>query len=374
MNENDRAAIVSDVSEWRDPTEADEKLFAALSPGGAIARFGKSYNALNTNNRMIFMFFGSFTERYRLASGSFDADDFHPYFRYVTKRAYFRPGDEILTFDGPITRPDKIKKYFNQYAPSLYAIYLNSPSFAVDLALANCDTEELACREFFVVPPESGKIKKLFASVYGLRKCGLITSDGIIRIVSGDTDVASVPKAVIPPLPAASSLDIDSAEDFYAGFYGAFAEMIDAVSPYEFPFNLGSQNKPFADITVYRLGFAALHSHRYNAVPRALKEIIRDASGLYVSFLPLNVDEFGVSPFSADKILYAITKDISSSVRGPKVRTCMAAKFITAAITSDMFGGYGIENFQATDNASGGVILLTEKPFEARQVGRLVLA
>ncbi|MDD4125251.1 MAG: hypothetical protein PHW77_05975 [Eubacteriales bacterium] len=362
MNDKEREMFV--FSEGRDPSEAEEALYEAFLPKGVIGRRGVAYNALKTPNRKIFGIFTSYIGYYRLASGVFTADDFHLYFLHVTKRSYFRPTDEIWTFDGTIDRPEIIKKYFNRYAPSLYSVFVGCRSFAVDIALAGCDTEGLAERGYFILPAGSKSISKLNGAVRGLRRCGIITSDDKIRIVSGEADIAILPKAVIPPPPAPSLLAIDESNDFDAGLLDAFAESVDAASPYAFPFGFDPPDKKPDNYTVYRLGYAAQLSRRRTVTPDRLKGRITDAAGLYVSFYPLTNDEQGISGVSADKILYAISLCLPG-------RSCVAVKYYGGNIRNDMFPGYTITNFKQADNLFGGAIILSEKPLNAIQIGRL---
>jgi hypothetical protein len=230
MNDRDREAFI--LSEGREPTEADEKLFEAFLPEGSIGRFGLRYGMFNTDNGLIYNVFSSCLIKYRIASDSFSASDFHPYMSCVTKRSYYRPTDEIWSYDGVINCTGKIKKYFNYYASSLYAVCENCRSFAIDLYSIGCDIEGLAGRSYFIFPAGSGKAAGLVPYAYGLRRCGVVTSDDKIRIFSGDAETASLPKAIIPSFPDAVPLSVNDPQDFNAGYLTALSEVIGMLTPY----------------------------------------------------------------------------------------------------------------------------------------------
>lgn len=348
----------------RQPNELEIMLYDAFLPEEIIGRNGVMYNMLKTSNPKVFGVFDSYMKLYKLASSSFSADDFHPYFMHVIKHSYYRPGDEIWTVDS-IVAPRVIKKFFNRYSPSLYSVFSRSRSFAIDISLAGGSIEGLASREYFVFPSGSGSVSKLISATRGLRRCGVVTSDDIIRLVSGNEDAAALPVSVIPPLPLPAALEVDDAGDFDAGFITAFSKAIDLATPFEFPFRVDFPGKEYKNHSLYKLGYAGRLSRLYNVIPPEFKGKITNPAGISVWFLPLAADENGISTMVSDRVLYAVS--------GYKPAFgCVAAKFTEGEITGDMFPGFDISDFHPVENKTGGVIVLSQNMFNAYYVGRLV--
>ncbi|MGI6716720.1 MAG: hypothetical protein ACOX3X_05925 [Eubacteriales bacterium] len=353
-------------SEGREPNEVDEELYKAFLPDGIIGINGVPYNTVKTSNSKIFGIFNAYMRSYRLSSGCVCADDFHPYFLFVTRKTYFRPTDEIWTFD-EIVFPKLVGRMFNRYSHSLYSVFTRCQSFALDISLAGGSLEEAARRSYFVFPKGSANMAKLFRATKGLRMCGVITSDDKIRLVSGNEDVAVLPKAAIPPQPAPAALEIDSYDDFDTGYLTAFSKSVDLATPFKFPFVIPSYGKDYKNRVVFNLGYAGRLSRFNCIIPDENKGRINIAEGLSVCYVPMEADEMGISPLAADRIIFTL------SGYNP-IQGCLAAKYVPGGISKDMFTGYEIADYRHVEYPRGGVIFLTQSPVNAIYLGRLVKA
>ena len=267
----------------------------AFLPGGVIGRDGVGVTVFKTNISPIFSLFKAFAERSGASSGvvyPYELDSFTVYRR---KKSFFRPTDVIYTAD-KITISKKAARSVDYYCGSLYELFVSCPSFTIDTSLIGTNNIiSLAERIYFVFPAGKKRLVEKTASfTSGLRQCGIVTSDGMIRFIRNgifeEFEKSSVPAA--SPI----SLAVNSPHDFNCGCFDAFDKCLENASKYRFPFRDVFGNYDYSDAFTYRLGQLAVSSRDFSDGYCFQTENSINCAGFCVSVIPLFCDN-GIFPF-----------------------------------------------------------------------------
>lgn len=349
----------------RQPTEGDEELYSLFLPDGDIGKWGKSYKTFSTDDAEAFGFFSSYMENNPLSDGTFCAAGFNPFFMFSGKSVYFRPTDEIFLLEDMFVPSKSTKKAFGYYSPSLYALVKSCKSIALELGGSE-KIESLAGKSFFVFPSDSKKAKKLAQNSVNLRKIGVVTSDGVIRVfVNGaEVSIAALPKAVIPPVVAGESLEMDDSgrADYILGYIHAFSDLLGAVSSFDFPFE-----KPTcpgsANTALYRLGYVVGSALLTAAkLPKAKKIKPDFDSGDYNAFfIPYEPETMSSLTQYSAVILYQILGNPALRKRNRSL-SGFAAAVCRVPFGENTLGKYTVENLPPAETANGVVVIAKDFP------------
>lgn len=258
----------------------------AFLPDGIVGSDGIGVGRFRTNDPTVFGFFRSFAEKKGGSEGVVYPYELNGFTVFRNKKCFFRPTDVIYTADEITSFKDASKKA-NFLSVGLYELFVSCPSFTVDTSLiGNSDVASLAERLYFVIPAAKTRlVKKISFFTSGLRKCGVVTSDGMIRfIMNGDAE--EFEKSQIPAVPP---VDLVSRENgsFNAGCFDAFGEYLAKLTRYVFPAEFRSK-AVFNDKFTYKLGRLAVSSRVTSDKRRTFGgETGVNYTGFHVSVIPL---------------------------------------------------------------------------------------
>ncbi len=271
----------------------ENDLINAFLPAGVAGRDGAGVSVLKTDIAPIFALFRAFAERSGAESGVVYPYELDRYTVYKKKKSFFRPTDVIYTADF-ITSNKKTAKKADHYIGGLYSLYVSCRSFTIDTSLiGENDINILSERIYFVIPKgKTGLIKKIASFTSGLRKCGVVTSDGMIRFIRNG--IADEFSSSLVPCVEPLTHEIDSPYDFNVGCFAAFEKLLEKKSKYRFPYP--NEKLHYSDRFSYKLGYLAVSSRdTSNALHAFYTEPPIVCAGFLVSVIPIWSDN-GVFP------------------------------------------------------------------------------